>query len=813
MSADEITVIPATAMQESLWWIHQRARDKSVYNLTWRLTCDGPLDLAALRLAWQAVVGRHETLRGCLRREQDRLEFVVAPRLAARFGTIAVDDPGPLDGAELLRLIAEEVQSQVLDLARPGLARLTAVRVGDAHELLITAHHVVSDGWAMQLLIEDLSHAYGAVRAGRQPEFADEPVSFADYAHEQRRAADGAWRDGVEYWRELLDGATASTIAADQHGEFLAGSAGAVLHYVFSEEATAGITALARATHATPFAIMLGALKVVLSRGGAGSDVAVGIVVANRMTAAEQRLVGYTANLCVARTAVDGGDTVAEVVARVRDAMWLMLAHQSVPYPTVFTELSEQTQQGLTDTPPLLLSYLGGIGDDLALDDVRLHRNPSRNRAARADITTTFWAAGETYQAEIEYNTSRYRAATVLALLHDLDEVLAIAGEEPATTVEFLTLSSRAVPSRLDHHRSDGRRGTASLPTGAGWQPVVDAWTELLGAPPAGPDADFFDAGGNSLRVLRLAELLEAAGGRRLELLGWLAEPTPRRLVDQFGASGQAAEPPGPGTPTGSIHRLAEGAGPHLHLLPGAGGGVTDYRDLVAALPGDWQVTMSVVDAPADDPEPVTVPALARHHLAALTAAGLRPDVIGGWSLGGQLAYEIVAGLPEPRPRLLVIDSTPPQGHAAGQPPAASSRLAFDSFAEVICESAGLAGVPVPQTDGDPDLAVGALAALLTAAGEPTSGHALRGRWREYHRQAQAVVGYLRTDRIRAEALIVGAALSEPHLAAWAERVSRPSVVRLPAGHYGVLRATAAELSAAVAAWVAGAVPGEVLSG
>ncbi len=112
-------VSPATAMQESVWWIHQRARNKSLYNLTWRLLCDRPVDVERLRAAWQRLTDRHEALRTAVLRVGDDVTLTVHDTREARLDVVEVGDE------ELAQLIAEEVQEQPIDLADAPLAKLT----------------------------------------------------------------------------------------------------------------------------------------------------------------------------------------------------------------------------------------------------------------------------------------------------------------------------------------------------------------------------------------------------------------------------------------------------------------------------------------------------------------------------------------------------------------------------------------------------------------------------------------------------------------------------------------------------------------
>ncbi len=772
--------VPATPMQEALWWIHQRAKNKSVYTITWRLTCDKAVDLDALAVAWQAVVDRHEALRTSVVRPAETVQMVVHPSVRVQVGLVEADEADATDADTLLRLIAEEAQDEELPLDGEALARLTAVRIAGRHELVLSVHHLVVDGWALQLVAQDLSDAYAAVTGGGQPAFDGDVVPFREYAAEQHtEEARTRWAASLEHWRTTLDGTVATTLAASSSGAFVPGNPGQIIRHTFSDGALAGITTLSGTTYATPLAIFHGAMHIVLARGGAGENVAICAVMANRMTPRDQAIVGYTANLCVSKGYVPDSDRILDVVTRARDSVWGMLTHQAVPYPLVFNALPESTRRTLTDDSPIGLSHLGPIGTGLRLGDVGLTLEPSPNRATRSDISISTWEADGGYFAEIEFDTTRYSEDVVKGLLADLDDVLA-ASTEPERLVGSVNVRSRAAAAHLDHVAAAAEPATGELEDSAAWQRVAALWTEIVGAPPAGPDVDFFASGGNSLGLLRLTGELEESTGDPIDVVEWLPDPTPRRLVEQLG--GEAAAD-GPDATT--LVSLREGAGPHIHLLHGAGGTPNDFRDIVAALPEDWRVTASREHEPLPG-----VAVMARRYHQDLDAAGLRPDVLCGWSMGGMVAYEIAAHSKTP-PVVVLLDSPPPVGYE----PDPEDAL-FAGFAAAFV-GAGDGAAAIPRAVGEPWLRTRALAAALAANGTVVPAGVLAQRWNDYVRHARAGEGYVGPDAVAAPGLVVGASFGDAELREWARRFDEAEQLRVDADHHGVLRGDVAARIAA----------------
>ncbi len=811
--------VPATPMQEAMWWIHHRSAQKSVYNLTWPMACDGELDVAALRVAWQAVHDRHDALRTGLRQQDGTVRMLVLPQVRVDVERVVIPAPGPAEAADatgpqrLLALIAEELHERLFQLEEPPLTRLALVSVGGAHQLVLTTHHSMLDGWGIRLLVADLSQAYSAALAGQPPAWPAAAPSFAEYGRSIAAAkAKGRWQPGIEHWRAALRGVVSSTVVADRQRAARAGGRGEILQRVFSKAAQDGVAEAARQASATPFAVLLAAFHVVLARGGAGGEVAVGVAIANRLTKRDQALVGYTSNVCISRASVRDSDSLGDLVAAARDSLWTMLAYQDVPFPLVFGAIEEQDKARLRDVPPLLLSHYGPIVAGLRVGDVPLRLMPSPNRAARSDISFGLFEVDDRQAIEVEYATERYDRTTVLGLLDDIEAVL-VAAARPETRPGELVVRTRTQalgtgdaadgqPGQLagSHDEpavpdgpggSDGLDGSGALGGSDGLDRAFRLWAAVLGSPPAGPDEDFFASIGRSIKAIELVAAIEADSGREFDVESWLARPTPRQIAQLIDPQPAEAVAVAPGQST--LIELRGGDGPHLHLLPGAATGAGSYAELIEALPDDWRLTIS-----AEQDLLGSIAAMAARYRADLDAAGLRPDLLAGWSVGGQVAYQMATGYPDPVPAIALLDAPPPVGYALTD---AEVRQAFtEAFFSSLATRPGLA---LPQiTATGPDVFLRVLAAYLAAAGQAIPFAILAQRWSVYDRQLRAAAVHLADTRICAQALVVAAELADVQVDQWAQRFEPPPRrLRLTTDHPGVVRHPAVdEVGAAMAA-------------
>jgi thioesterase domain-containing protein len=795
-----VSQLSATPAQESLWWIHHRTKNSAIYHLTWRLALDEApghrIEAPVLSRAWQTVVDRHEALRTSLVRHDGTLVQRIHEHLPAPLTEIDWPDVGELAAGPLLDRIAEELHEEPFALDQAPLARAALVRVADRTELHITVHHSVADGWAMQLLLTDLSAAYEAAsreepsrQEGQRQERQARPEwqgvlagpavpapQFCAYTEDVAQAAEtAAWRHSLDYWRHTLTGRVTATVAADHDG----GSSqqpGAVLRRAVSQRASMAVDRLAHAAAATPFTVYLAAVQTVLARGGAGPEVVLGLVTANRMTTRDQAIVGYLANVLALPGRVAGQDTLADVVSRARDAVWDTLAHQHVPYATVHSALDEATQAGLGDTFPVLLTYHGQIGTDLSVGGVPARLLASPSRSARTDLTIGVFDAAEGTVIELEYHTGRYCEATVAAFLTDIENVLAA---DPGRQLAELEVASRTVirhagATTAASIAAPGRAPGGGSPTGTPLeQRVLGIWNDVLGVPAARPDDDFFASGGHSLTVMRLAAAVERELGAELDVVAWLADPCPRRILELLS---------GPGVGDAAARTFAvlrDGKGPRLHLVHPIGGSLHAYRPLVAELPANWRITASQ-DPGTND---ASIEQMAERYLADLDEV---PDLLGGWSLGGVIAYEMAVTLARRgmgATTLVLIDSFPPVGRSVVGD-------LFAAFTADVFRSLALPPSPGPELGGTGDRQVRLLAAQLRTMGEEVSPDQLRQRWESYRRHSAAAAKYRSDESLPGPAVLARADLAAQDARRWGNLLPVREVA-FSADHYALMRAPA----------------------
>ncbi|HEU4880738.1 MAG TPA: amino acid adenylation domain-containing protein [Longimicrobium sp.] len=451
--ADREGRLPLSFAQQRLWFLERMGGQGSTYHMSARLRMRGELDRAALAAALDGVVARHEALRTTFAEVDGLPEQRIAP-VDVGFLLREDDLAGEADGeAGIARVMAEETR-ELFDLERGPLIRGRLVRVAaDDHVLLLTMHHIVTDGWSMGVLTSELSTLYAARVQGREAHLPPLPVQYPDFAAWQRRWVEGhVLREQEEYWTRTLAGAPALlTLPTDFPRPAVADPRGARLMVELDEELTAGLAALSRRQGTTLFMTLMAGWAVVLSRLSGQDDVVIGTPAAGRGRREIEGLVGFFINTLAVRVDLSGAPTVAELLERVKERALGAQHHQDIPFEQVVELAAPERSLAHGALYQAMFAWQNIPRGGMELPGLTLGgvNTPDEGRTVKQDLGLTLREAHGRITGDVTYATSLFDRETVERWLGYLRRVLAAMAADEHQSVARLPMLPRAERARV----------------------------------------------------------------------------------------------------------------------------------------------------------------------------------------------------------------------------------------------------------------------------------------------------------------------------------------------------------------------------
>ncbi|HEY0510454.1 MAG TPA: amino acid adenylation domain-containing protein [Thermoanaerobaculia bacterium] len=436
---------PLSFPQERLWFLDQLEPDGALYNLPVVFRLAGPLRVAALAQALAEVVRRHESLRTRFVPVDGRPLQVVEP---ARPLELPVVDLRHLSPAEregtARRLTAEEIR-QPFDLAAGSLLRVTLLRLDEReHRLVVVLHHIVSDGWSLQVLIRETGTFYRGLVAGAPARLPELPIQYGDYASWQREKLQGEALAGeLAYWRRQLDGLPpVLPLPTDRPRPAAMGFQGETRRGWISEDLTGGLRALSQDEGVTPFVTLLASFQILMSRYTGQEDLAVGIPVAGRRWVETEGLIGFFINTLVIRGDLAGDPPLRELLGRTREVVLEAQSHQDLPFEKLVEEL--RPERSLSHSPlfQVMFVFQNVPKTVLEVEELSLGELDAEPGVEKFDLTLTVAEEDDRLVYSLGYSTELFEAATIDRMLGHWRRVLETLVARPEATLWEMPLLS-----------------------------------------------------------------------------------------------------------------------------------------------------------------------------------------------------------------------------------------------------------------------------------------------------------------------------------------------------------------------------------
>ena len=444
-TSDEPVMLPTSFAQELLWLMQHSAPENTSYNVPRTRRVVGPLDVEALRRAFDVLVARHEILRTTYGfHEEQAVQVVNGPR-PVDFRVVDVSHlPSDQRAAETERLVLEQAR-RPFDLSRDQILRVTVIRHGDAeHVLHLDSHHIAFDGWSREILFRELSALYREAAAGAPANLPALPIQYADYAiFEREHLAGDRLERLLGYWRrELGDAGFVLELPSDFPRPVVPGTEGITERIAIDPVLLARVKQLGVAHDATLYMVLLAAYATVLHRYTGQPDVLVGSPSAGRSRAETEGLIGYFANTMVQRARFASDPTFAQLLEQLRESALGAYDHQEIPFEKLVLEL--QGGQQLSHSPlfQVVFTMLGGTGESgpVTLGDAEIRPYGVDDGTTKFDLTLFMSERDGALTLTLRARSDLFAPATVRRALEHLRTVLESAVAAPDTRISQLPL-------------------------------------------------------------------------------------------------------------------------------------------------------------------------------------------------------------------------------------------------------------------------------------------------------------------------------------------------------------------------------------
>ena len=444
--------LPLSFQQERLWFLYELAPASRAYNCPSCFRLRGPLDAAALSRSLQELLNRHEILRTRFSSASGSPVQQVDPQATI---ALTIFDLTALVGdaqRELARQHLETEAKRLFKLEEGPLFRAALIRLHpDLHLFLLNFHHIVIDGWSLEIALRELAVLYESYSRNTPVSVLPPPIQYADYAAWQRQQAQGPeLRALLHWWRERLqDVPPLLELPADRLRPKVQSYGGGIVPFRLDPVLTAAARKLAGQHGMTLSMTLLAAFSALIHRYTNRDDIVIGIPSANRHRVELEDVLGFFVNTLPMRIDASGDPTCTELLARVRVTSVEAFAHDELPFDQLVQELRHERNPGYNPVVQIGFAPQPPAERDLWLADVRAEPVAVDACKTILDLTLYLWEEPTSVTAHFEYSTDLFEPSTVQQMASHFLLLLAAMTAAPQQRVSALSILSEAERSTI----------------------------------------------------------------------------------------------------------------------------------------------------------------------------------------------------------------------------------------------------------------------------------------------------------------------------------------------------------------------------
>jgi amino acid adenylation domain-containing protein len=450
--APEREEIPLSFAQERLWFLYQLEGASATYNIPAALCLRGDLNLDAFEHTLSEIVRRHEVLRTSFHSVNGTSVQVIHPEVSLNVERVDLQHLQKTEQETVLKQQVQKLAIKPFDLERAPLIRCCIWQLSNnEHVFAINMHHIVSDGWSIGVLVQEVSALYPAFCAGEVSPLLELEIQYADFAQWQREWLSGeVLEQQLQYWTSQLQGAPELLqLPLDRPRPSVQTYQGATASFTLGQELAQKLQALSRQTGSTLFMTLMAAFVTLLYRYSGESDVVIGSSIANRNRSEIESLIGFFVNTLVLRTRLEDNLSFDQLLKQVRETTLQAYEHQDVPFEQIVEALRPQRSMSHSPLFQVMFDLQNTPLGEVELSGVKLSEVKQESTAAKFDLTLSVTETSIGLECEWEYNTDLFDRSTIERMASHFENLLSAIVANPHQTVSELPLLSESERQQL----------------------------------------------------------------------------------------------------------------------------------------------------------------------------------------------------------------------------------------------------------------------------------------------------------------------------------------------------------------------------
>jgi amino acid adenylation domain-containing protein len=435
--------LPLSFAQQRLWFLQQLEPQSSAYLMPFVQRLRGSLNVKALEEGMDTLIRRHEILRTTFELRGGQPIQVIHQAGAFIMPVVDLQELTQEEREVEVQRLAEQEMQHPCDLTSGPLLRVWLLRQNsDDHVLLLTMHHIISDGWSNDIFLRELITLYQAFAAGQASPLPPLTIQYADFAVWQRQWLQGeALQKHIDYWREQLRGATPLNMPTDYPRPEIQSYGAAHFPFMLSADLSQRLIALSRTEGLTLFMTLLAAFQTLLYRSTGQADIIIGTDVANRTHLKTEDLIGFFVNLLTLRTNLSGAPTFRQVLRSVREMVLAAYSHQDLPFEMLVEHLRLERKKNRTPLIQALFVLQNTPGSLKQFADITTE-SLQRKVTVKFDFTLFMYEGSDGLGGTMVYSTDLFNKVTIEMLMQRFEMLLHSCVEALDTSIEALDIST-----------------------------------------------------------------------------------------------------------------------------------------------------------------------------------------------------------------------------------------------------------------------------------------------------------------------------------------------------------------------------------